>query len=180
MIEINASVRNVRHRILRVCQIRFFVQHLADTADTCHGHTDHDHNHGQHHQAHEKRHDIAEKTGEIACGQRTAHDELGSKPGYGDDAEVNCDHHGRVIERQKALCFHRKIVKHFGRSGEFFVFIIFTHECLDHADGGDVFLHAGVQVVVPLEYLAENLKSNHHNGSDDRYQEDYGDQEHKT
>ena len=65
MIKINASVSYCHHRILRIRQVCFLIQHFTDTPDTRHGHTDHNNYHGEHHQAHQQRHDITEETRQV-------------------------------------------------------------------------------------------------------------------
>ena len=52
VVEIDAAVRHLHDRLLRIVQVGGLVEYFADTADARHGHADHDHNHGQHHQGH--------------------------------------------------------------------------------------------------------------------------------
>ena len=103
---------------------------------------------------------------------------MSAEPGHRDDAEVNCHHHRRVIERQQALRLDGKVVEHFRCFGEFHIFIIFTDKRLDYTDGGHVFLYACIQVIVFAEHLTEYLQSDDHDRTDHDDKEYYSDQEH--
>src|SRR5699024_3540091 len=93
VVEIDAAVRHLHDRLLRIVQVGGLVEYFADTADARHGHADHDHNHGQHHQAHQQTHDVAEQAGQVASGQTAAHNKLRAQPGNRDDTEIHGDHH---------------------------------------------------------------------------------------
>ena len=80
MVEVNASVSYCHDRILRICQVCLLVKYLADTTDTCHGHTDHNDHHGEHHQAHQKGHNITEQAGQVTSGHRAADNKLRTEP----------------------------------------------------------------------------------------------------
>ena len=58
--------------------------------------------------------------------------------------------------------------------------MLLPDKCLYHPDGGDIFLYAGVQVIVPAEHFPENLKRYYHDSSDHDHQEDHRDQEHSA
>src|SRR5699024_11128202 len=144
-------------RVLRIVQIGGFFQYFLDSADAGHGHGDHDDYHGEHHQAHQQGHDIAEQTCEISGGHAACHDELRDQPGDHDDAKIDCGHHSGVIEGQQSFRFDEQAVKVGGGRLKLFVFMLFPHEGLDDPDGGDVFLHTGVEVVIAAEDFVENL-----------------------
>ena len=148
MIKINSSIFYFLHCVFRIMDIRFLAEHLADTADAGKGHTDHDHDHGQHHKAHEQRHDIAEQTGQIAGRQGSAHDKLRAKPGHGNNTEIHSDHHGRIVKCKQSLCLYGQIIQHFGCLGKLLIFMVFPDKCFDHTDGRDIFLHAGIQIIL--------------------------------
>ena len=180
MVEINLPVGHFHHRILRVGQVRFLIQDFADPSDTGHGHTDHNDHHGEHHQAHKQRHNITEQTGQVTSGKRTAYNKLRSQPGYRDDTEINCHHHSRRVEKPAGSPLSPKGPEAFWKPLQTSHSHALPDKCLYHPDGGDIFLYAGVQVIVPAEHFPEDLKRYHHDSSDHDHQEDHRDQEHSA
>ena len=172
VVEVYAAVGDLGNGLGGVAQVGLLIEHLADTADAGHGHAYHDYDHGEHHEAHEQAHDIAEKTGEVAGGHVAGHYVVGAEPGDHDDAEVDGDHHRGVVEGEQALGLDEHLVERLGGLGELAALVVLTHEGLDHADGGDVLLHAGVQVVVLAEDLIEYLHRHDH------YDAEYDGEEH--
>ena len=61
-----------------------------------------------------------------------------------------------------------------GGSAELVVFVILPDVSLHHPDGGDVFLDAGVQVVIPVEHLPEVDHGLGHNEEEKHTQHDHG------
>ena len=157
MVEINASVGQRCLRIFGTGQIRNLIQHLRDTLRAGGAHGAHDEDHGKHHQGHQDAHHVAEKGSQIAGSEIPCHNELCTEPGQSEDTAVHHQHHHRVIQRQNPFGFDEKPVKPAGCSPEFFIFKALTNEGLYHAYGGDIFLHAGVQVIISAEYLIEDF-----------------------
>ena len=176
MVEIDASVCKRGLRFLRACQIGNLIQHLRDTFRAGGAHGNHDEDHGEHHQGHQNAHHIAEQGGQIAGGEIPRHDELRAEPGQSDDAAVHHQHHHRVIQRQNPFGFDEKPVKPVSCVPEFFIFKAFPDEGFYHADGGDIFLHAGVQVVISAEDLIKNLRGFQHDKNQNGSQKKNGDQ----
>ena len=176
VVEVNAAVGHLFHGLLGILQVGDLIEHLTNPVDAGQGHADHDHHHGQHHQAHQQGHDVAEQAGQIAGGQAAAHNEVGAQPGHHNDAEIDRHHHGRVVEGQQALSLDEQIVQVLGGPGELLVLIVLPDKGLDHPNGGDILLDAGVQIVILFEHLVEYLQGGQHDGADHHHQEHHGDQ----
>ena len=76
----------------------------------------------------------------------------------GNVAAVNSRQHGGAIEAQTALCVDELLIQTLAGFGVLLVLEALADEALDHADGGDVLLHGGVQVVVILENTVKNFE----------------------
>ena len=177
VVEVDVAVGNLVDGVLGVVQVGGLAQDFAYTADAGHRHAYHDDYHAEHHEAHQQAHDIAEQAGEVAFGEAAADYELRAEPGDHYDAEVDRYHHRGVIEGKQALCLDGELVEHVAGLVELLALVAFAHKGLYHADGADVLLHAGVQVVVTAEDLVEDLERHdhyqpeHHHEENDRYQE---------
>ena len=180
MVEVDAAVLHLFHRVFRVVQVRGFLQNLTDPSDAGQGNADHHHYHGDHHQAHQHGHDVAEEACQVTGGKGATHDEVGAQPGNRDDAEIHSDHHRRCIHRKDALCLHKHLVQCGRGLGELGVLIILPDKRLYHADGGDVFLDAGVQIIVPTEHLIKDFQRHCHNNRQYNRQEGYCNQKHSA
>ena len=84
------------------------------------------------------------------------------------DAGIDGQLHQGHDDQHAALSLHEQVVQVAGSRLELGAFEFFAHIGLHHANGGDVFLHAGVQFVVLLEYLGEDL----HGAAQDDHQAD--------
>ena len=61
MIEVDAAIRDFRHRLGGIGHVRFLVDHLGDAGRAGRALGELDEDHGQHHQRGEDRHDVAEQ-----------------------------------------------------------------------------------------------------------------------
>ena len=69
---------------------------------------------------------------------------MGAKPGDGDHAAVDNQHHDGVVQSQAAFRLDKEPVQVFRRGLELVVLVVLPHKGLHHPDGGDVLLDAGV------------------------------------
>ena len=179
VVERDAAVGHGVHRSLGGGQVGGLVQHFHDAAGRGSGHGDHDEGHAQHHQGHQDVHDVAEQGVQLAGGDGTVQHVVGTKPAQGDVAAVDGDQHGGVVEAQAALGADELLVQALAGGGVFLILEVLADEALDHADGGDILLHRGVQVVVVLEHAVKDLEGGDHDGGQHRHQEDDGHHEHQ-
>ena len=63
VVEVDATVRNFRHRFGGIGHVGFLVDHLGDAGCTGRALGELDEDHGQHHQRGQDRHDVAEQRG---------------------------------------------------------------------------------------------------------------------
>ena len=166
VLKINGAVGHFHHGVLAVGEVGILAEHLADTAGAGHAHGDHDEHHGHHHQAHQDVHAVGEQAHQLAGGEGAADDQVGALPADEQDAGVDGQLHQGHHQHHAALGLHKQVVQVAGGRLELGVLKLFAHIGLHHADGGDVFLHAGVQVVVLLEHLGEDL----HGAAHDEHQ----------
>ena len=162
VLELNAAVGHLLYGLLCRGQVGGLVQHFHDTLGRSGGHGDHDESHAEHHQGHEDVHDVAEQGVQLAGGDGTVQHILGTQPAQGNVAAVNGGEHGGVIEAQAALGVDELVVQALAGLGVLLVLKALAHKALDHADGGDVFLHGGVQSVIVLEHAVEDVESGDH------------------
>ena len=179
VLELDAAVCHLLHRLLCRGQVGALVQHLHDTLGRGGGHGDHDKGHAQHHQCHEDVHNIAEQGVQLAGGDGTVQHILGTQPAQGNVAAVNGGEHGGVIEAQAAFRVDELLVQTLAGGGVFFVLKTLAHEAFDHADGRDVLLHRGVEVIVVLEHPVEDAEGGNHDGSQNRHQKSHRHHEHQ-
>ena len=174
MLKLNGAVGHLLHGVLGRGQVSLLVQHFHDTLGGRGGHGDHDERHAQHHQSHENVHDVAEQGVELAGGDGAVQDILGAEPAQGDVAAVNGGEHGGVIEAQAALRVDELVVQALAGLGVLLVFKALADKALDHADGRNVLLHGGVQVIVVFEHAVKNFERGHHDGSQHHQKEYHG------
>ena len=158
MLELDAAIPDLLHRLLCRGQVGGLVQHFHNTLCGSGGHGDHDESHAQHHQSHQDVHDVAEQSIQLAGGQRAVQDVLCAEPAQGNVAAVNSRQHGGAVEAQTALCVDELLIQTLAGFGVLLVLEALADEALDHADGRDILLHRGVQVVVVLEDRSKILK----------------------
>ena len=145
------------------------------------GHGDHDEHHGQHHQAGQDVGAVGQHAHQLAGGKACStgqHDHAGTQPGNQQDAGVNGGHHQRRVEGKNFFSTQQQILHIAGCLFELFTLVIFAHIRFDHADGGNIFLHALVQVIVLFECGGEVVAGAGHDEhqtaaqNDDRHQID--------
>ena len=81
---------------------------------------------------------------------------MGAEPGQGQDGAVNHQHHDGTVQGQGALGLDKQAVKAVRCLLELLILVGLPDEGLDHPDGRHVLLNAGVQVVIPAEYLLKD------------------------
>ena len=81
---------------------------------------------------------------QLAGGDGTMQNVLGTQPAQGDVAAVNGGEHGRVVEAQAALGLDELVVQALAGLGVLLVLKALAHKALHYADGGDIFLHGCV------------------------------------
>ena len=155
------------------------VQHLHDTLGRGGGHGDHHKGHAQHHQSHEDVHDVTEQGIQLSGGNGTMEHIFCAEPAQGNVAAVHRHQHGRVIEAQTALSVDELVVEALAGLGVLLVLKALTHKALDHADGGHILLHRGVQVVVVLEHAVKDVEGGDHDAGQHHHQKDYRHHEHQ-
>ena len=158
VVELDAAVCHLLHRLFCRGQVGVLVQHLHDTLGRSGRHGDHHKGHAQHHQGHEDVHDVSEQGVELTGGDGTMQHIFGTQPAQGDVAAVNGGEHGRVVEAQAALGLDELVVQALAGLGVLLVLKALAHKALDHADGGHILLHRGVQVVVVFEHPVKDVE----------------------
>ena len=151
-LEVHAPVRHLRERFGRGGQLRLLLQHLAYAPRARQGARQHEEDAGYHHDGVHHLQDVAQKARELADQQ------LGAC--YHPPAEPHDAHDGDVHRR-----LQRGQVQHGAAEGaaarlheggvdgaELLLLVFPAHEGLDGADGREVLLHDGVELIHrPLE-----------------------------
>ena len=101
-----------------------------------------------------------------------------AEPAQGDVAAVHRDQHGGIVEAQAALGVDELLVQALAGLGVLLVLKVLPDKALDHADGRDILLHGGVQVIVVLEHLIKDAEGGNHNACQHCHQEHDRHQEH--
>ena len=179
MVELDAAVLHLLHRLLGRGQVGGLVQHFHDTLGGSGRHGDHHKDHAQHHQGHEDVHDVSEQGVELTGGDGTVQHIFSAQPAQGDVAAVNGGEHGRVVEAQAALGLDELVVQALAGLGVLLVLKALAHKALDHTDGGHVFLHRGVEVIVVLEHAVKDVEGGDHDAGQHHHQKDYRHHEHQ-
>ena len=174
----DAAVRHFRSGIRRAGQIGLLLDDLADPLRAGNAHAHHDKNHGDHHQTHQNAGNIAEQAHEVALGEALRHAGLRAQPRQGEHAAENRRHHNGVVQRHIGFRLDKHPIDRFRRFGKLGALIVLAHEGLDHADGADVLLHAGVQVVIFAEHAVENLRRLGNHKGERKDQNRHGNDEH--
>ena len=100
-----------------------------------------------------------------------------AEPGQSQVAAVDRQQHGGVVEAEAALCLDELLVEVVAGLGVLFVLVLLAHKALDHADGGHVLLHRGVQGVVALKDAVKDLDGGQHDAAQHQQQKEHGHQE---
>ena len=153
MVEVHAAVLHLCAGGGRGGEVRLFLQHLGDAVRRGAGHCHHHENHGEHHQAHQDVHNVGKQAHELTRGERLGGDHVRAQPGNGQDAHVHRELHHGAVQRQHGLSLDKQPVNIVVGGVEFLRLVVLAHIGLDDADGADILLHAGVEVVVFAEYL---------------------------
>ena len=156
VVKVDAAVRDLRDGVGGIGEIGRLLQHLGDAVGARGGHGDHDEDHGEHHEAAEHLHDVGEEAREVAGRERALHDEVRAEPAEAQHAAVDREAHHRAEGDHDLLHADEEIREIRRGAGELVVLIFLAHKRFDDADGRDVLLHAGVQIVIALEHLAEH------------------------
>lgn len=181
MIKADSAVLDFHNRVFAVGQGAFFFQHFSHTLGGSGGHGDHDEHHGQHHQAGQDVGAVGQHAHQLAGGKAGStgqHDHAGTQPGNQQDAGVNGGHHQRRVEGKNFFSTQQQLLHIAGCLFELFTLVIFAHIRFDHADGGNIFLHVLVQVIVLFECGGEIVAGAGHDEhqaaaqNDDRHQID--------
>ena len=151
--KVDRAVGHFAHAVRLGLEAALFLQNFLDTLGRRARHDDHNHDHGQHHETHENLEGVVEHTGQCARGHGTADDQTCANPGDKQQAGVHAELHERHVEDNQTLGLEEAAEQLLGDRAELLLFKVLTHEGLDHADAGEVFLHDVVQLVVGVEYL---------------------------
>ena len=173
MVELDAAIGHLLHRLLCGGQVGGLVQHFHDTLGGSGRHGDHDKGHAEHHQGHEDVHDVAEQSVQLAGGNGTVQHIFCAQPAQRKVAAVDSDQHGGVVETQTALGVDELVIQALAGFGVLFVLKALAHEALHHADGGDVLLHGRIQGVVVFEHPVKDVEGRHHDACQHRHQKDH-------
>jgi len=179
MIELDRAVLDLHNRVLTILEVGLLVQNLSHTPCGGHRHRDHNKDHREHHQAHQDVHAVAQHAHQIAGGKdgrAGADNELCAQPGDQQDAAVNGQLHERGVPRKDHLGAHKQAADILAGLFELFALKILADIGLDHTDGGDILLHALVQVVIFAECLAEIFGGAAHDKDERAAQQDNSDQ----
>ena len=166
MVKAHGAVFDFRQGLVAVGKGALLGQHLADAAGAGGGHGDHNKDHGEHHQAGQNVHAVGQHRHQLAggeLGRAGQHDHPCAQPGDQQNAGVDGRHHqGRVVG-QDFFGLEKQLLHVAGGLFELFALKILAHIRLDHADGGNVFLHALVQIVIFFEGVREVAAGAGHN-----------------
>ena len=173
MVELDAAVGHLLHRLLCGGQVGGLVQHFHNTLCGSGRHGDHDKGHAEHHQGHEDVHDVAEQSVQLAGGNGTVQHIFCAQPAQRKVAAVDSNQHGGVVEAQAALGVDELVIQALAGLGVLFVLKALAHEALHHADGGDVLLHGRIQGVVVFEHPVKDVEGGHHDACQHRHQKDH-------
>ena len=162
MVKINGAVAHGHDRVLRILNVRLFLDHLGNAARGRERDRQHGKNHRQHHQAREDLHGIGDERGEVAGRQAECRviaagdDGLGAEPGDDDHARIDARLHQRRIERDEPLALGKVLVNALGNGAEFADLVLFLIKGLHDTDTADIFLHDVVERVIRAEHARED------------------------
>ena len=172
--ELDAAVGNVGQCIFRAGEVSLFVQDFTNSLCTGHAHAHHDEDHRNHHQAHKNAGDIAEQAHEVALGEALRDARLCAQPRQRDHAAEDRRHHDRVVQRHIGFRLNKHAIHGLRCSGKLRALVVLTDKGLDHADRADIFLHAGVQIVVLFEHAVKMLRRVRNNERQRKNQKRHG------
>ena len=150
------------HRIFRVCDGAFFIQHLYDSARRFHGHGHGDKYHGEHHAVGEDLNAVCKKAGIVTnvkslttCGD----DQTRCKEADTDHGCIDSDLHERVIKCEHLFCSSEIRCHITGSFFKFFGFKILTNIGFHYANTLNIFLYGFIERIV----FAESALKDRHN-----------------
>ena len=174
VVEVDAAVGDLRHRLGGIGHVGFLVDDLGDTGRAGRALGELDEDHRQHHERGQDRHDVTEQRGELARGQASFHDEMRAPPTQGDDARVHDEVHHRTVQGHQRLRLDVHRIEAEGGLVELGHLVVLPHEGLHHADRIHVLLHHAVQGIDLQEDLLEQFRR-----AGDQYGEEHAQDEHR-
>ena len=177
-VKINGTVFHLIHRVFRIAESAFFIQHFHDSSGRLAGHGDHNKHHGKHHQAAEDLEIIGKKRGELSHIQIKpfrSNDGIGSEIKHKDHNGIQTELHQGVVKGQDLLRLCKVHTYILCRRGKFLLFEIFADIGFHHAHTFDILLNGSVQPVV----LAEHFFKQRHGASDHQPQAHSQNRDHK-
>ena len=155
MLEHNASVLDLLHRLFGVPQRRILVNDLCNTSAACLRHGHHDKNHRQEHQTVQNVHAVRQETHQLSRRQTSCNNHVPADPADQKDAAVHNRCHKRVVPGKLQLSLDEHQINIGCRLAESADLVILPDIRLDHTDRGNIFLNALVQIVIALKDLLE-------------------------
>ena len=158
VVKVDGAVLHVQHRVFRVVQGAFLVEHFHNTLGGLGGHGDHHEDHGEHHQTHKDLERVGEQRGHLAHVQVQAlagDDRVRAKGQHKHHDAVDAELHQRVVQSQNPLGLGEVLLHIFGGVVELFLLVVLPHVGFHHPHAPDVLLDGGVQVVVLAKDPAE-------------------------
>lgn len=162
MVKINGAVAHGHDRVLRILNVRLFLDHLGNAARGRKRDRQHGKDHGQHHQARENLHGIGDERGEVAGRHAkrrivaAGDDGLGAEPGDDDHARIDARLHQRRVERDEPLALGKVLIDALGNCPELADLVLLLIKGFDDADTADIFLHDVVELIIRAEHAREN------------------------
>ena len=164
MVKINGAVAHGHDRVLRILNVRLFLDHLGNAARGRKRDRQHGKDHGQHHQAREDLHGVGDERGEVAGRQAkrrivaAGDDGLGAEPGDDDHARIDARLHQRRVERDEPLALGKVLIDALGNGAELADLVLLLIKGFDDADTADIFLHDVVELVIRAEHARKDRK----------------------
>ena len=162
MVEVDGSVLHAGNRVRGGSDVRFLVEHFHNPLRGSPAHCDHQEGEGEHHQAGQNLDHIGDQAHQLSGGQARGRivaggdDRLGTQPGNHQRAGVDAGHHQRRHESNVPLRLDEILIDGTGDARELFRFVILAHKTFHDPDPAYILLHDVVQLVIGLEYAAEN------------------------
>ena len=172
----DASVSYFIIRIFRIGKVCFLIQYLNNSSGTCHTHGHHNEDHGEHHQTHENIHTVGEQTHQFACSKTAAYDHIGTEPTDSQNTCIDCKLHQRSVNCHNSFCIHEHIKNVAACLVELLDFIILTDISFYDSLGRNIFLYAGIHLIVFRKSLTEIFHCFFHNEHQTNSQKDNSDQ----
>ncbi len=157
VLKVDAAVGHVTVGIFGIGDRRLFREHLRDTLAARRAHGEHDKDERDHHQVHQNVHAVGQHAGEVALGQLAADHHIRAEPADGDDRGIDRQHHQRRHRDHQLFRLQKQRIEVERRALKLGDLVVLAHKRLDNADGFDILLHAGVELVVLVKDLHKIL-----------------------